>query len=174
MRFTSDYLNTLTPNGFPRHFLKLKPGMPVMLLRNISPKEKLCNGTRLIFRECINNKLLKCELMEDGKEVLIPRITLHSDNTNSPFEWSRRQFPIRISFAMTINKSQGQTLDMVGIWLRLPAFAHGQFYVSISRTGDPSTLKIAIMDRAGVPEGHTANVVYYEVLIPPPQNDAIQ
>ena len=174
MRFSNEYLNTLTPNGFPRHLLKLKPGMPIMLLRNISPKEKLCNGTRLIFRECVNNKLLKCELMEDGKEVLIPRITLHSDNTNSPFEWSRRQFPIRISFAMTINKSQGQTLEMVGIWLRLPAFAHGQFYVAISRTGEPSTLKIAIMDRAGVPEGHTANVVYYEVLIPPPQNDAIQ
>ena len=112
--------------------------------------------------------------MEDGKQVLIPRITFIADNTISPFEWSRRQFPIRISFAMTINKSQGQTLEMVGIWLRLPAFAHGQFYVAISRTGEPSTLKIAIMDRAGVPEGHTANVVYYEVLIPPPQNDAIQ
>ena len=92
MRFTTDYLNTLTPNGFPRHLLKLKPGMPIMLLRNISPKEGLCNGTRLIFRECLNNKVLKCDIMSNGKEVLIPRIKFIADTTTSPFEWSRRQF----------------------------------------------------------------------------------
>ena len=112
--------------------------------------------------------------MEDGKEVLIPRITFIADNTISPFEWSRRQFPIRTSFAITINKSQGQTLDMVGIWLHLPAFNHGQFYVAISRTGDPSTLKIAVKDRGGTPAGHTDNVVYHEVLITHPQNNAVQ
>ena len=63
---------------------------------------------------------------------------------------------------------------MVGIWLRLPAFNHGQFYVAISRTGDPSTLKIAIKDRGGTPVGHTDNVVFHEVLIPPPQNNVVQ
>ena len=72
MRFSTEYLNTLTPNGFPRHLLKLKPGMPLMLLRNISPKEGLCNGTRLIFKKCHNNKLLVCTIMATGKEVLIP------------------------------------------------------------------------------------------------------
>ena len=32
MRFNTEYLNTLCPNGFPRHVLSLKPGMPIMLL----------------------------------------------------------------------------------------------------------------------------------------------
>ena len=27
-RFNTEYLNTLRPNGFPQHSLKLKPGMP--------------------------------------------------------------------------------------------------------------------------------------------------
>ena len=72
MRFSTEYLNTLTPNGFPRHLLKLKPGMPLMLLRNISPKEGLCNGTRLIFKKCHSKKLLVCTIMATGKEVLIP------------------------------------------------------------------------------------------------------
>ena len=47
MRFNIEYLNTLCPNGFPRHIITLKPGMPLMLLCNISPKEGLCNGTKL-------------------------------------------------------------------------------------------------------------------------------
>ena len=57
-RFNSEYLNTLRPNGFPRHALHLTPGMPLMLLRNINPRQGLCNGTRLIFDKCIENKLL--------------------------------------------------------------------------------------------------------------------
>ena len=72
MRFNTEYLNTLTPNGFPRHLLKLKPGMPLMLLRNLNPKEGLCNETRLIFQRCLNNKLLVCNIIGTGKEVLIP------------------------------------------------------------------------------------------------------
>ena len=86
MRFNTEYLNTLTPSGFPRHFLKLKPGMPLMLLRNLSPKEGLCNGTRLIFKRCLINKLLVCNIKATGKEFLIPRIKFIADTINSPFK----------------------------------------------------------------------------------------
>ena len=48
-RFNTEYLNTLKPNGFPQHILDLKPGMPLMLMRNINPREGLCNGTRLVW-----------------------------------------------------------------------------------------------------------------------------
>ena len=58
MRFNTEYLNTLCPNGFPRHIITLKPGMPLMLLRNLNPKEGLCNGTKLIYVRTINKKLL--------------------------------------------------------------------------------------------------------------------
>ena len=74
-RFNTEYLNTLRPNGFPQHILTLKPGMPLMLLRNINPRQGLCNGTRLIFDKSIDNKLLQCRIVGSQRIVLIPRIT---------------------------------------------------------------------------------------------------
>ena len=166
MRFNTEYLNQLCPNGFPRHIINLKPGMPVMLLRNISPKEGLCNGTKLIFQRTLNNVLLVCKLVGNDKEVLIPRIKFIPKPGSYPFDWSRRQFPIRIAFATTINKSQGQTLKHVGVWLMCPVFSHGQLYAASSRTGDPNGLKFAIKEQPGHGKGNTPNEVYKEVLIP--------
>ena len=48
--YTSEFLNTLTPNGLPPHVLKLKIGSPIILLRNIDPAGELYNGTRLVVR----------------------------------------------------------------------------------------------------------------------------
>ena len=56
LRFNVEYLHSLTPNGFPPHSLSLKPGMPLMLLRNINPREGLCNGTKLVFEAALDNK----------------------------------------------------------------------------------------------------------------------
>ena len=105
MRFNTEYINTLCPNGFPRHAIALKPGMPLMLLRNISPKEGLCNGTKLIYQRTLNSKLIVCQLSGSLKEVLIPRIKFIPDPGSFPFDWARRQFPVRIAFATTIYKS---------------------------------------------------------------------
>jgi ATP-dependent DNA helicase PIF1 len=55
-----------------------------------------------------------------------------------PFTLRRRQFPVRLAFAMTINKAQGQTLKMVGIFLPKPVFTHGQLYVAMSRIRCPT------------------------------------
>ncbi len=62
---------------------------------------------------------------------------------------------------MTISKSQGQTLDFVGIWLHDHLFTHGQLYVAMSRVSSINNLKIAICNNIGT----TRNVVYKEVLI---------
>ena len=170
MRFNMEYINTLCPNGFPRHLISLKPGMVIMLLRNISPKEGLCNGTKLIYERILNNKLLVCKLTTSDKTVLIPRIKFISEAGSYAFEWARRQFPVRIAFATTINKAQGQTLQKVGVWLRSPVFTHGQLYVASSRTGNPDALKFAIKQQEGEPLGSTANVVYNEVLLQEDEN----
>ena len=65
---------------------------------------------------------------------------------------------------MTINKSQGQTLKKVGVWLSEPCFGHGQLYVAISRVGSPHDIKLAIKKTDDHPYNYTNNVVYKEVL----------
>ena len=108
--FNVEYLNTLTPSGCPPHTLNLKPGMPLMLLRNLNPREGLCNGTKLIFEGTIDNKLLKCKVSGSDRVVLIPRIMFipKVGELGMNYPWSRRQFPVKPAFAMTINKSQGK------------------------------------------------------------------
>ena len=108
--FNVEYLNTLTPSGCPPHALNLKSGMPLMLLRNLNPREGLCNGTKLIFEETIDNKVLKCRVAGSDRMVLIPRIMFipKLGDLGMNYPWSRRQFPVKPAFAMTINKSQGK------------------------------------------------------------------
>ena len=59
---------------------------------------------------------------------------------------------------MTINKSQGQALKVVGLDLEEPCFSHGQLYVEISRVGNEKNLLILAEN------GRTRNIVYQEVL----------
>ena len=160
-----EYLNTLKPNGFPQHLLNLKPGMPLMLLRNISPRQGLCNGTRVVFDRCVENKLLQCRIVETNQIVFIPRITFIPKLNEYPFEWQRRQFPVRPAFAMTINKSQGQTLKFAGVWLRGEVFTHGQLYVACSRVGSPESLRFALTRDQSKENFVAQNVVFREVLL---------
>jgi hypothetical protein len=166
-RFPTEYLNSLNAAGMPPHRLTLKEGMPLLLLRNLNPKEGLCNGTRLIVKEVINGCLLKAVIANGdnrGREVLIPRITLQPSDDTYAFHWQRRQFPVRVAFAMTINKSQGQSLARVCVWLDEPVFAHGQLYVAASRVGNPHSICFAIKQMPDLPPTATRNVVYSEVL----------
>lgn len=59
-----------------------------------------------------------------GEDVLILRIPIVP--IDIPFEFKRLQFPVRLAFAMTINKSQGQSLSVCGVNLENPCFSHGQ------------------------------------------------
>ena len=165
-RYNIEYINTLNPAGLPSSRLCLKPGMPVMLMRNLNPTGGLCNGTRLVFKHMLSTRLLVCRTVgqDVDRDVYIPRITLRPKERQYPFEWSRRQFPIKAAFSTTINKAQGQTLKTIGVWLPEPVFSHGQLYVAASRVGAPENLKFAVKPEDTQNSTYTRNVVYREVL----------
>ena len=108
--FSVEYCNSLEPTGLPKHEITLKPGVPVMLIRNLNPSAGLCNGTRLIFSHVAPNKrVMYCKLKDEVSGqyslVAIPRICLRPKEKEYPFEWSRLQFPITVAFSTTINKA---------------------------------------------------------------------
>lgn len=79
-----------------------------------------------------------------GENILIPRIPIIP--TDVPIQFKHIQFPIRLAFAMTINKSQGQTMSICGLDLGTPCFSYGQLYVACSRVGKPSSLFVLAKD----------------------------
>ena len=88
--------------------------------------------------------MLEVELLtgEHAKtRVFIPRISNQPTEDQVAFKFTRKQFPVRLCFAMTINKSQGQSVKHVGLDLRTPVFTHGQFYVAISRVTSKDNIK---------------------------------
>ena len=98
-----------------------------------------------------------------GDVVYIPRMNLIPSGANVSVTFERRQFPLVLSFAMTINKSQGHTLSRVSLYLPRPVFTHGQLYVAVSWVSSRSGLKVLITDDNGEPSTSTVNVVYQEV-----------
>ncbi|CAN1799656.1 ATP-dependent DNA helicase PIF1 [Linum perenne] len=164
--FPTEFLNSMRIGNFSDHELKLKVGAPVILLRNIDQSTGLCNGTRLIVKS-LGTWCIEVEVMTGshaGDKVYLPRITLASKEKSLNFTLLRRQYPIALCFAMTINKSQGQTLHEVGICLKRQVFTHGQLYVALSRVTTKKGLKILSCDEDGKPVNFMKNIVFREVL----------
>jgi hypothetical protein len=174
--FPPEMLNKLLPNNFPQHELKLKKNCNIMLLRNLNTKDGLCNGTRLKFLEISNSqKLMKAAVLtgpKKGEIVDLPRIDLNTNENDYTFTMKRRQFPIKLAYALTINKAQGQSLKKVGIYLTEPVFTHGQLYTAFSRSGDDENTKAFIENIENIQGqfphkqgSYTSNIVYPEALI---------
>jgi hypothetical protein len=164
LMYPVEYLNSINVSGLPLAKLSLKVGCPVMVLRNLNPQEGVCNGTRGIVT-CLANRVVEIRILggsHAGRHVFIPRIKLEPTNAQIPFQLCRLQFPLRLAFAMTINKSQGQSLKYVGLDFRSPIFTHGQFYVAVSRSTSVRRIKM-IWPPDTLPR--TKNIVYPEVLL---------
>ena len=95
--------------------------------------------------------------------VYISRMLLIPSDSQMPFKFQRRQFPLQICFAMVINKSQGQSLSHIGIYLPRPAFYHGQLFVALSKVKSRARLKVLILNDKGEPTNKTTNVIFKEV-----------
>ncbi|CAL1408540.1 unnamed protein product [Linum trigynum] len=163
--YTVEFLNSLKIGNFPEHELKLKLGCPVILLRNLDQSTGLCNGTRMIVKR-LGKWFIEVQILTGtyvGDTVFLPRLSLSVHYKSLNFTLVRRQYPIALSYAMTINKSQGQTLNHVGICLQRQVFSHGQLYVAMSRVTSERGLKILSCDSQGKPVKTMQNIVFTEI-----------
>ncbi|GBL99526.1 Long-chain-fatty-acid--CoA ligase 5 [Araneus ventricosus] len=118
--YPPEFLYDLTPSGMPPHALMLKKGAIVMLLRNFNPKQGLCNGTLLSITG-LHENFISAKFVSEynpGGVVFLTRIELAPSGVNLPFVLKRRQFPLIPVYAMTINKSHGQTFDQAQCLIR--------------------------------------------------------
>jgi ATP-dependent exoDNAse (exonuclease V) alpha subunit len=167
--YPTEYLNSIDVPNLPPHELNLKVGTPIIILRNLDPSAGMCNGTRMRVVRC-GDRVVQCEILTGkhaGQIVVIPRISMSPSSSDElSFEFQRTQFPFRLAFAITINKSQGQTLDHVGLALDLPVFSHGQLYVALSRVTNYANLQITVPNTPeALQEGRLTNIVYCEVFL---------
>jgi hypothetical protein len=165
--YPTEYLNTLTFTGLPPHKLHLKKNAVVICLRNLNTSKGLCNGTRLVIRQ-FKEHVIDCEIItgtHKGERIFLPRISLMPNEEDFPFEFKRRQFPIKLAFSMTVKKSQGQTIKKVGFYVDAPLFNHGQLYTVMSRVTEKSALKIMLQKKEieGQYGFFINNIVYKEV-----------
>ena len=128
-----EFINTVSFSGVPEHTVNLLKGAPYLITQNTSPI--LCNGTRVIYHrrvgKCLEVQI--CAGVHSGEFHYIPRLVMTVTNPTIPFTLRRVQYPLMYCWAMTVHKSQGQTLDRVGIYFERPTWAHGLLYVAVSR-----------------------------------------
>jgi len=165
LRYPVELLNTLTAgSALPDHKLRLKKGVVIMLLLNVDPLNGHVNGARYIL-ESMTNNILFAKLASGthiGGRIALPRMPCGPGDDNFPVPgFTRTQFPVRVCFALTTNKAQGQSFSgRLGLDLRDECFSHGQLYVALSRTTHPSNLTLC----TNMTDRRTKNVVYREVL----------
>jgi ATP-dependent DNA helicase PIF1 len=126
----------------------------------------LCNGTKLIVTRLFND-FIEALPVSATAPILIPRITISENNRDLPFVLKRHQIPVRLAFCLTINKSQGQTYDEVGLHIENECFAHGQLYVALSRARKFENIHIfrrTMLADSTFPDNRAKNIVYSEVL----------
>jgi ATP-dependent exoDNAse (exonuclease V) alpha subunit len=153
--YSLEHLHSAAPSGFPQAHLRLKVGCPVIVLQNLHLDEGICNGSRGIVT-LVTTRVVQIMLL-GGNMCLIPRVKLISSLSQLPFQLHQCQFPLALSFMITINKSQGQSFSTVRIDLQVPAFTHGQVYVAFSRGHSCKTVKCVLSDDT---TPHTKNVVF--------------
>ena len=149
--FPEEFLNSLTPEGLPEHKLCLRRGAVIIVLRNLDKDRGICNGCRGIVCHA-TARILDMRVITGpakGSRVLLPRIPFRTSPGSLPFVMRRRQFPVRLAWAMSVHKAQGQTLKRCGVCLHTPVFAHGQLYVAAPRTGSAAGLRVWLGGQLG-------------------------
>jgi ATP-dependent exoDNAse (exonuclease V) alpha subunit len=165
---SDNILNEVNDSTSPPHLLSLKVGDICLVMRNLSMKNGLQTNSRVIITKiCPQKKTIHVQTIEDEpKHAIICRIRF---NIKLPmyesFEITRIQFPLKLAYAITINKSQGQTLSKVLLDVRDAPFAHGHLYVALSRITLYKNIKIyCAADDINLHGVLINNVVYAKII----------
>jgi len=168
--FPTEFLNTIEYSGLPQNHLHLKKGAVIVLLRNLDIKRGHCNGTRYIVLDVTKRIITaKCLTKQNENEILlIPRVPTYTKDDEFPFIMKRLQFPVKVAFAITVNRAQGQSFAKCGILLPHSIWTHGQLYVALSRCSIKENIYIYAdqteFQHLHLPPGYyTRNVVYTEL-----------
>ena len=106
----SEVLGAFNETGTPPHQLKLKLGSVAIIVRNLNFSSGLCNSTKVIIREILpSRRLILVEVPKDGgpgELVPIPRVTFRFQPAGKGMDITRKQFPLRVAYTLTHNKSQ--------------------------------------------------------------------
>ena len=158
------FLASLNPAELPSAILELKIKAFVMLLQNMHLQIELCNDTYIIIIclhcLCIEASILS-EQFADQRHILY-RINLTTQEGDYLWIIIRKQFSVHLCFAITINKSQGQSLSVVDLNVQYQCFLHDQLYVTLSQITDIECLYLLENFNA---QGKVQNVVYSEVFL---------
>lgn len=144
LNFPFEYINSITPSGMPSDKLMLKYGAIVMLTKDINMSSGLVNDVRMLVlgthEKCL--KLVTITGVAKVNNIIFLQITkIISTYPHKTFHMIRIKIPIRIAFAVTINKAQEETFHNIGIYLPSPVFTHGQLYRESSNKRNQGTRK---------------------------------
>ena len=133
--------------GVPYHKLYLKKNDICMVMRTLIRKEGLTKNLRVKILDIQPYMIRVCTLNPTNRKFYnIPRIRF---SVTLPYGRSvsmdRKQFPLRLAYSITYNKSQGQEFQQVLVDIRNNPFTHGHLYVALSRIRIASTIRLFTM-----------------------------
>ena len=159
-----DHLNSMHLPGIPDHELHLKVNCICVLTCNFNIEKNLTKNTKVVITE-LGNRVIVAKLLQpsphsNDNTILLPRIDFLHFLPHEGWTVRRRQFPLRLAYASTINSAQGLTLARIGIDCTHPVFTHGQLYTAFSRVPHASNCLIRTPPSAT----SIVNIVYSELL----------
>ena len=165
---TDDVLNNFNSDRVPPHQLRLRVGDICLLMRTIDRQEKLVNNCKIRVAEIKQFSIKAITLQHPRKVVIIPRIRFKFRLPyGQSFEMIRTQFPLRLAYSLTMNKSQGQELERALLDVTIPPFVHGHLYVALSRAKTAEGIAVIVS-----PNQITENaIILQNVLYPELLND---
>lgn len=163
-------LNSISVSGVPNHNIYLKVGDICLILRHLLPLG-LATNQRVKIARFFETCIMVQTLDDEQRAVPIPRIRFKfAMRGGNSYKILRTQYPLRLSYCMTYNKSQGQTLGRVLLDTTEEPFAHGHSYVAMSRVRQCNDIKLYckesdIIDHEEISTPTIKNIVYQNVLL---------